>query len=131
MEDSMGVKELTVDEKETARVALSQAWKQLAPIADDARRLQSESTRDPSLLNDSWVVALIRWSAVFEREIAAVQKVHEAAEGGSKLPLDDVRTAVSIARKLIDTIGTAAERVGHTSGNGARDVVAEYSTESA
>jgi hypothetical protein len=121
------VKDMTLNETETARVALTEAWKKLAPIADEARRLQEESTRDPSMLKDSWVVAMIRWSAVFAREIAAVQQVCNATEAGDKLSLDDVRAAVAVAQKLIDTIGAAAERVGHKSDNGASRVVAEYS----
>jgi hypothetical protein len=103
---------MSLNETGTASVALDETWRQLAPIVDEAMKKKADAARDPDLLNDSWNVALIRWASVFEREIAAVQKVYEAAKGGARLSPDDVRAATQVAHKLLHIIGQAGDRVG-------------------
>jgi hypothetical protein len=104
------VSDLTLDESGTANVALDEAWRQLAPRVDEAKRLQADAARDPDLLTDAWTVALIRWANVFEREIAAVQKVHEASSRGGRMAPGDVRTATDVAHKLLHFADEARNR---------------------
>lgn len=40
--------ELTLNETGTATVSLAEVWRQLAPIIEEAKRLEGEATRDPS-----------------------------------------------------------------------------------
>ena len=103
---------LNVNESGTAMVALAEVWRQLAPIVDEAKRLESEVPRDPSRLHDPWVVTHVRWLTVFERELAAVQKVYETAEAGARLSPEDVRAAREAGEKLLSIISEARERVG-------------------
>lgn len=101
----------TVNETQAATVALDEVWRLLAPIVDEAKKYQSEVKRDPSLFGNPWVEAHLRWLTVFEPELAAVQKVHEASGNGAKLSADDVRAAHEAATKLLQLINEARARV--------------------
>ena len=103
--------DLSVNETGAATVALAEVWRQLAPLVDEAKRLEFEASRDPDRLRDRWVVAHVRWLTVFEREIAAVQKVHETMEAGARLSHEDVRAAREAGEKLLSIIEEARERV--------------------
>jgi hypothetical protein len=87
-----------------ARQALDVVWQRLAVIIDEAMRLQSEATGNPELLSDARVRALDRWLFLFDRELAAVQTVHDAAESGSKLSTDEIRVARQTGEKLLDVV---------------------------
>lgn len=95
----------------TARLALEEAWRELAPIVDAARSLEARASQNPSLLSDPWVAAHTRWLQLFDREIKAVEAVYDAASAGSRLSLDGIRAARDAAQKLLRFITTARERV--------------------
>jgi len=99
-----------LNDTEAARVALEQIWYRLAPIADEARHAQEETTKNPSLLRDPWVEAQTRWLSVFDRELAAVQTVYEAAQGGAKLSTDELYAAREAGEKLLGIISETRER---------------------
>ncbi len=101
---------LTLNGAEAATTTLMERWRQLAAIVEEATKLKEEAARDPSRATDPWVVAHVRWLNVFERELAAVQKVYEAVEAGAKLSTDDVRAASDAAEKLLGIITEARVR---------------------
>lgn len=101
----------TVNETQTAGVVLSDAWRQLAPIVDEAKQMQREVRQDPARLRDPWTQTHVEWLTVFEPELAAVQKVYEAVDAGAKLNADDVRAANDAAAKLYDIVSQARARV--------------------
>lgn len=105
--------DLKLNHAETAATTLDDQWRQLAPIIDEASRVKDEATRDPSLANDPWVVAHLRWLTLFERELAAVQTVHESSENGASLPAEDLRTTSDVAERLLDAISEARNRIHH------------------
>ena len=104
------MEELTVNGAEAASTTLSERWRQLAALVEEAARLKEEAARDPSRANDPWVVAHVRWMNIFERELAAVQKVYEAVDAGARLSTEDVRAASEAAEKLLGIITQARER---------------------
>jgi hypothetical protein len=99
-----------LNDTEAARVALEQTWFRLAPIVDEARHAQEEAARNPSILRDPSVEAQTRWLFVFDRELAAVQTVFEAARGGGKLSSDELHAAREAGEKLFGIISEAQER---------------------
>lgn len=104
---------LNQTEAAAAATTLDERWRQLAAIIDEATRLKEEAAEDPSRANDPWVVAHLRWINLFERELAAVQKVQQAVGAGAKLAPDDVRAASEAAEKLLGIIMDGRERVTH------------------
>jgi hypothetical protein len=89
------------DETETARLALDEVWRQLAPVIDKARHTQLEVAAKPKLQEeDPSVDALVRWLSIFDRELGAVQTVHEATNAGAKLTPEEIYVARNIAEKL-------------------------------
>jgi hypothetical protein len=103
--------DLTLNETEVARVALEEVWRQLAPVVDEAKELQSDAAQNPSRLDDPWVDAHVTWLTVFERDLAAVQAVYAAAGNGAKLSAEDIRRAREAGEKLFGIILAARERV--------------------
>lgn len=99
-----------LDDTEAARDLLKKVWPELARNVDEANRLKSEAKKDPTLLRNPWVDAVIRWRDLFDRELAAVQTVYEAAEAGAKLSPDEFRTAREAGEKLLGIISQARER---------------------
>jgi hypothetical protein len=104
------VEDLTLNGAETASTMLSERWRQLAALIEETTRLKEEAARDPSRASDPWVIAHVRWMNIFERELAAVQKVYEAVEAGAKMSTEDVRAASEAAEKLLNIIAQARER---------------------
>ena len=96
---------------ETARLALESVWRQLAPIVEEARKLEAEASRNPSRLTDPWVEAHLRWLQLFDREIHAVEEVYDASGAGAKLSIDGIRATSDAATKLLGFITTARERL--------------------
>lgn len=103
------------DEIEAARLALDQVWRQLAPVVDKARHTQLEVAESPKLQQeDPTVDALVRWLSIFERELGAVQTVHDAANAGAKLTPEEIYVARNIAEKLkslVETVSDQADEV--------------------
>jgi hypothetical protein len=100
-----------LNDTEVARVTLQEAWRQLAPYIDRARRLQEQATRDPSKQADRWVQTNARWLSVFNRQLAAIQTVYEATEAGKRVPVDELRSASEAADKLLAIISDLQQRV--------------------
>jgi hypothetical protein len=89
------------DEIDTARLALDEVWRQLAPVVDKARHTQLEVAARPKLQEeDPSVDALVRWLSIFDRELGAVQTVYEAANAGANLTPEEIYVARNIAEKL-------------------------------
>jgi hypothetical protein len=103
---------LAVDESETARSALREAWRQLTPYVDRANAMKAEMASNPSRANDLGVATYVNWLNTFEQEIAAIQTV---AEGAERVPTEDVRVARATAEKLLETIEEAGRRVAESS----------------
>ena len=93
-----------LDETRVARQALDVVWRHLAAFIDEAKRVQSEASRDPEMLNDPRFQALDRWLFLFDRELAAVQTVHDAAEAGSPLSPEELRIARHTGARLLDVV---------------------------
>jgi hypothetical protein len=102
---------LTLNGTDAERVALEDAWRQLASIIAESKDLDVETKADPNRLNDPWVVAHVRWLSVFNNELAAVQTVYEALQTGVKLDSEDIRAARAAADKLLEVIQQARARV--------------------
>jgi len=103
------------DEIETARLALDEVWRKLAPVVDKARHTQLEVAAKPKLQEeDPTVDALVRWLSIFDRELGAVQKVYEAANAGAKLTPEEIYVARSIAEKLKDLIEAVPDAADET-----------------
>jgi hypothetical protein len=92
------------DENETARLALDEIWRRLAPVVDEARHVQLEVAAKPKLQENPSVDALVRWLSIFDRELGAVQSVYEAANAGAKLTPEEIHVARRIAQRLMSII---------------------------
>jgi tetratricopeptide (TPR) repeat protein len=99
---------------ETARLALDSVWRELAPIVDEARRLNLDASRNPSRLRDPWVQAHTRWINLFDREIKAVEDVYAAGLKGGRLSVESVRAAQATAEKLLGFVTAARERLSRS-----------------
>jgi hypothetical protein len=104
------VVDLNLNGAEAAGTTLAERWRQLAAIIEESTRLKEEAARDPARANDPWVIAHVRWINIFERELAAVQKVYEAVESGARLSEENVRAASDAAEKLLNIITEARTR---------------------
>lgn len=100
-----------LNDTDAARAAVKQIWQRLAPMVTEAKALEDEAEKDPSILDDPWSAAQIRWVWLFNRELGAVQTVAEGTEQGVKLPVDDLRAAYEAGKKLVGIIEAARERV--------------------
>jgi hypothetical protein len=100
-----------LDEIQTARVALDEAWRQLAPVVDEAKSLQHQAELDPAMLSDRWVQATSRWLTAFQRQLGAVQTVHDAAEAGKRVPVSEIRSAREAAEKLSEIYSDLAQQM--------------------
>ena len=109
---SYGHVKLAINEIEAARSALEEVWRPLVLEIDRAKDLKAEVAKDPTRANDLTVQAYIRWLGAFERELAAVQTVHESA---AVLDLEDIRAARTTAEKLLAAITRARESLSSAS----------------
>lgn len=96
------------DDAQTARIALEETWRQLAPIVDHAKVLKEEVVRDRTLAEDPQVDNAIRWFDTFNQELSAIQAINNAAEEASA---DDLRAARATADKLLETLNKYAPQV--------------------
>jgi len=96
-----------------ATTTLEGVWRELAPIVNEAQKLDAESRKNPKLLNDPWVVLHARWLYVFGGDLDAVKTVYESTQNGSapRLSADDVQRAEEVARKLLAYITEGRNRV--------------------
>jgi hypothetical protein len=101
-----------------AATTLEGVWRELAPIVNEAKKLDAESRRNPKLLNNPWVVLHARWLYVFGDDLDAVKTVYESTQNGSapRLSTDDVQRAEEVARKLLDYITEGRRRVKASEG---------------
>jgi hypothetical protein len=94
-----------LNETEAARLALDEIWRRLAPVVDEARHRQLEVSDQPALQQqDASIDALVRWLSIFDRELAAVQTVFEAANSGARLTPEELYTARKTGEKLMNLI---------------------------
>jgi hypothetical protein len=77
---------------------------------DEARQAQLEAKRNPALLRDPRVEAETKWLSIFDRELAAVQTVYQAAQGGGRLSTEELYTAREAGEKLLGIISEAQQQ---------------------
>lgn len=100
-----------LNDTEVARRALQEAWRELAPQVDAARRLEAQAMHEPSIQKDLWVQTNARWLSTFSRQLDAIQTVYEATQAGKKVPLSELRSANDAARKLLEILSDLQRRV--------------------
>ena len=95
--------------KAAERGGLEQAWRVLAPNVEQARTIRAQADK-PDLLNEPRNKVLVRWFDAFERQIAAVETLYNAAMDPSlNLPLDDLRLARKTAEDLLEALEKTRE----------------------
>jgi hypothetical protein len=103
--------QLELNDVEASRLALEKVWEQLALGVDRAKSFGEASKQDPAVLNDPLAVAYLRWVTVFEREIAAVQTIADAAREGDKIETEKIRAARIAGDKLLEILERAQSQV--------------------
>jgi hypothetical protein len=93
-----------LNDTETARAALDDTWRQLAQWVERVKDLEALAAEQPELLRNDQNLAALRLLTAFDRELAAVQTIHDAAASGRKLPSDELRAARKTAEKLLEFV---------------------------
>lgn len=99
------------NDNRVARQQLEEVWQRLEPILGEAKAIQEDVTRSPSLSTEPWVVAHVRWLTVFGREIEAVQTVHDSLAAGARLAPREIESAREAAEQLLEIIEKARSLV--------------------